>query len=87
MVLGATVAIGAGVAVWKLWGEEAWNSSQRTQRWGTDVGKATDEALTKFQGYSRGASGELDLLEKAFLGIPIPLLIISLRWVNQSKKI
>ncbi|MCD5102173.1 phage tail tape measure protein [Enterococcus faecalis] len=67
-VLGATVAIGAGVAVWKLWGEEAWNSSQRTQRWGTDVGKATDEALTKFQGYSRGASGELDLLEKGVSG-------------------
>ncbi|MGL3116562.1 phage tail tape measure protein [Enterococcus faecalis] len=67
-VLGATVAIGGGVAVWKLWGEEAWNSSQRTQRWGTDVGKATDEALTKFQGYSRGASGELDLLEKGVSG-------------------
>ncbi|EGO9000670.1 phage tail tape measure protein [Enterococcus faecalis] len=67
-VLGATAAIGAGVAVWKLWGEEAWNSSQRTQRWGTDVGKATDEALTKFQGYSRGASGELDLLEKGVSG-------------------
>ncbi|EOJ96404.1 phage tail tape measure protein [Enterococcus faecalis] len=67
-VLGATVAIGAGVAVWKLWGEEAWNSSQRTQRWGTDVGKATDGALTKFQGYSRGASGELDLLEKGVSG-------------------
>lgn len=67
-VLGATAAIGAGVAVWKLWGEEAWNSSQRTQRWGTDVGKATDDALTKFQGYSRGASGELDLLEKGISG-------------------
>ncbi|EGS8255409.1 phage tail tape measure protein [Enterococcus faecalis] len=63
-VLGATAAIGAGVAVWKLWGEEAWNSSQRTQRWGTDVGKATDDALTKFQGYSRGASGEFSLLEQ-----------------------
>ncbi|MFG5507283.1 phage tail tape measure protein [Enterococcus faecalis] len=67
-VLGATAAIGTGVAVWKLWGEEAWNSSQRTQRWGTDVGKATDDALTKFQGYSRGASGELDLLEKGISG-------------------
>lgn len=66
-VLGATAAIGAGVAVWKLWGEEAWNSSQRTQRWGTDVGKATDDALTKFQGYSRGASGEFSLLEQGIL--------------------
>lgn len=63
-VLGITTAVGAGIAVWKLWGEEAWNSSQRTQRWGTDVGKATDEALTKFQGYSRGASGEFSLLEQ-----------------------
>ncbi|HAP3877510.1 TPA: phage tail tape measure protein, partial [Enterococcus faecalis] len=38
-VLGATAAIGAGVAVWKLWGEEAWNSSQRVKQWGTDVGR------------------------------------------------
>lgn len=63
-VLGITTAVGAGIAVWKLWGEEAWNSSQRTQRWGTDVGKATDEALTKFQSYNRGASGEFSLLEQ-----------------------
>ncbi|MGL9971485.1 phage tail tape measure protein [Enterococcus sp. DIV1420a] len=67
-VLGTTALVGAGIAAWKLWGEEAWNSSQRTQRWGTDVGKATDEALTKFQGYSRGANGELDLLEKGVSG-------------------
>lgn len=67
-VLGTTAAIGAGIAVWKLWGEEAWNSSQRTQRWGTDVGKATDDALTKFKGYSQGANSEFALVEQGISG-------------------
>lgn len=53
-VLGATVAIGAGITVWELWGKKAYQSSQETSRWGTSVGKTADTALTRFKGTSTG---------------------------------
>lgn len=53
-VLGATVAIGAGITVWELWGKKAYQSSQETGRWGTSVGKTADTALTRFKGTSTG---------------------------------
>ncbi|MES9191647.1 hypothetical protein ABEQ60_12450, partial [Cutibacterium acnes] len=57
-VLGATAAIGAGVAVWKLWGEEAWNSSQRVKQWGTDVGREVDKTLNGVQDKTKAANGQ-----------------------------
>lgn len=59
-VLGTTVAIGAGVAVWELWGKKAVESSGRTTRWGSDVGKSADKSLTKMQGFSTQASAALE---------------------------
>lgn len=59
-VLGATVAIGAGITVWELWGKKAYQSSQETGRWGTSVGKTADSALTKFKGTSTGISDALN---------------------------
>lgn len=65
LAIGGTVlALGAGYGAWKLWGEEAWNSAQRTKRWGSDVGQATDEALTKVSNSARTASGQFTLLEQ-----------------------
>ncbi|MEG2253752.1 MAG: phage tail tape measure protein, partial [Vagococcus sp.] len=63
-LVGAGGALALGYGAWKLWGEEAWNSAQRTKQWGSDVGSATDEALTKFKGYSEGAIGEMSLVEQ-----------------------
>lgn len=60
--IGGALAIGYGA--WKLFGEEAWNSSQRVQRWGTDVGEVTDRALTQVQTNTQKASGEFSLLEQ-----------------------
>lgn len=65
-VLGATAAIGAGVAVWKLWGEEAWNSSQRVKQWGTDVGREVDKTLDGVQDKTKAANGQLGLLKDGF---------------------
>lgn len=64
--LGATAAIGAGVAVWKLWGEEAWNSSQRVKQWGTDVGREVDKTLNGVQDKTKAANGQFGLLKDGF---------------------
>lgn len=65
-VLGVTAAIGAGVAVWKLWGEEAWNSSQRVKQWGTDVGREVDKTLNGVQDKTKAANGQFGLLKDGF---------------------
>ncbi|MEC6747330.1 phage tail tape measure protein [Marinilactibacillus sp. XAAS-LB27] len=65
-IVGAGGLLAVGYGAWKLWGEEAYNAGQRTKRWGTDVGEATDEALTEIQGYSKSAIGEFSLLEQGF---------------------
>lgn len=65
-VLGATVAIGAGITVWELWGKKAVASAKRTSRWGTDVGATADKALTKFKGTSTGIDDALNDLDTSF---------------------
>ncbi|PNP87459.1 hypothetical protein BMT55_16170 [Listeria newyorkensis] len=47
-----TVALVGGYAAWKIWGEKAYDSAQRTKKWGTDVGVSADEALTKVSRFS-----------------------------------
>ncbi|WP_375179909.1 phage tail tape measure protein [Enterococcus rotai] len=63
-VLGTAAVVGTGVAVWKLWGEEVYNSAQRTERWGTDVGEATDKTLNSVKNYTTQASGQFDLMSQ-----------------------
>lgn len=67
-VVGVGGALAVGYGAWKLFGEEAWNSAQRTKRWGSDVGSATDEALTKVSGFSQSAIGEFNLMEQGLTG-------------------
>lgn len=65
LAIGGTVgALALGYGAWKTWGEEALNSAQRTKRWGSDVGQATDEALTKVSNSAQTASGQFTLLEQ-----------------------
>ncbi|SPS04252.1 phage tail tape measure protein [Latilactobacillus sakei] len=59
-VLGTTAVVGAGVAVWELWGKKAVESANRTSRWGTDVSDSADKSLTKMQGFSTQASAALE---------------------------
>lgn len=73
----AVGAIAAGTAIWKIWGEDAYNSAERTRRWGTDVGEATNETLNTVKnfaneselamsGFENGVTGSAEAVEEAF---------------------
>ncbi|MDV7711293.1 phage tail tape measure protein [Enterococcus casseliflavus] len=66
LIVGAGGLLAVGYGAWKLFGEEAWNSSQRVQRWGTDVGEAVDGTLTKVQDNTQKASGQFGLMADGF---------------------
>ncbi|WP_445448940.1 phage tail tape measure protein [Enterococcus faecalis] len=65
-VLGTTALVGAGIAVWELWGKEAWNSSQRVKEWGTDVGREVDKTLGDVKEKTQAANGQFGLLKEGF---------------------
>ena len=64
-IAAVTAVIVAGVAVWELWGKQAAASSNRTSKWGSDVGQAADNALTKFKGTSDGIQEALNQMDVA----------------------
>lgn len=41
------LATTAGITLWELWGKKVAESRKRTERWGTDVGKQSDQVLDK----------------------------------------
>lgn len=49
VIAGVTAAVALGYGAWKLWGEGAVRSAERTKKWGTDIGEEADKALTEFQ--------------------------------------
>lgn len=61
-VVGVGGALAIGYGAWKLWGEEAYNSAQRTKEWGVDVGKATGETLGKVKEDFGSATGQFGLM-------------------------
>jgi len=63
-IVGVGGALALGYGAWKLFGEEAWNSSQRIDRWGTDVGSTVDEVLSTVKEKTEEASGQFDLLSQ-----------------------
>jgi len=65
-IVGVGGALAVGYGAWKLFGEEAWNSSQRVERWGTDVGAATDKTLGKIQDDTQKASGQFGIMAQGF---------------------
>lgn len=65
-IVGVGGALAIGYGAWKLFGEEAWNSSQRVQRWGTDVGEVTDRTLGKIQEDTQKASGQFGIMAQGF---------------------
>lgn len=64
LIVGGAVAL--GTIAWKTWGEDAYEASERTRKWGSDVGEAADKALTEFQ---VGANGMQDAMYGLELGI------------------
>ncbi|MDU1982899.1 MAG: phage tail tape measure protein [Enterococcus casseliflavus] len=65
-IVGVGGALAVGYGAWKLFGEEAWNSSQRVQRWGEDVTQATDTTLSAVQDHTSKASGTFNLMAQGF---------------------
>lgn len=59
-LVGVAGAAAVGYGVWKIWGEKAYESSQRTKRWGIDIGEAADKSATKMKQASGEISGALD---------------------------
>ncbi|MHA3066573.1 phage tail tape measure protein [Lacticaseibacillus saniviri] len=59
-ILGAVAVIGVGAAAWELWGKKAVESSERTKRWGSDIGADADQAASKFSSFETKASAALD---------------------------
>ncbi|WLV78557.1 phage tail tape measure protein [Lacticaseibacillus parahuelsenbergensis] len=60
VVLGVTAVVGAGVAIWELWGKKALESADRTSRWGTDIGADADRSASKMKDASGAISGAFD---------------------------
>ena len=59
-IAGVTLALGVGAVAWAVWGQDAYNSSERVKKWGSDVGKEADTTLTKFQSMSRDSQTAMD---------------------------
>ncbi|WP_125710073.1 phage tail tape measure protein [Lacticaseibacillus porcinae] len=79
-LIGVGVAAAAGIAWWELYGKKAQESSDRTARWGSDVGAAADKSLTSmktasdgvtvaFDNMRSGASDSTDAIQKGFDGM------------------
>lgn len=66
--LGGLAVGGTFYGLWKTFGEEWWNSSQRVKQWGSDVGETTAQALEELRGHAQNAGGEFSLLEQGISG-------------------
>lgn len=58
-IIGSTVAIGAGVAIWELWGKKAARSAHEIDTWGSKVGSAADKSLTKMSNFVASTDAQL----------------------------
>lgn len=68
VVVGVAGAALLGYTAWKVWGEDAWNSAQRTKEWGTDVGETVGNTLTEIKGFSDSATGQFNLMAQGLSG-------------------
>ena len=59
-ILGVAAVAGTGYAVWKLWGEGAVESANRTKEWGSDIGASADKSAGAMKKASGEISGALD---------------------------
>jgi phage tail tape measure protein, TP901 family, core region len=59
-VTGVGVAALVGAGYWELYGKKAYESSQRAQEWGSDIGKTASDAATDMSKFETKASTALD---------------------------
>lgn len=60
VILATTAALVAGGVWWESYGKKAYDSQQRINRWGSDVGASADKSLSKMQGFNQKSSAALD---------------------------
>lgn len=65
-IVGIGGALAVGYGAWKLFGEEAWNSSQRVKQWSVDVGREVDGTLDTVKVKTNEASGQFGLMVQGF---------------------
>lgn len=65
-IVGVGGALAVGYGAWKLFGEEAYNSSKRVQAWGTDVGAVTHETLSAVKSDTEAAAGQFGIMAQGF---------------------
>lgn len=65
-IVGVGGALAVGYGAWKLFGEEAYNSSKRVQAWGTDVGAVTHETLSVVKSDTEAAAGQFGIMAQGF---------------------
>ncbi|EME3551744.1 phage tail tape measure protein [Enterococcus faecium] len=65
-IVGVGGALAVGYGAWKLFGEEAWNSSQRVKEWGSDVGSQVDSTLDTVKEKTNETSGQFGLMVQGF---------------------
>lgn len=60
--LGLAVVAGAatvGMVAWEGWGKQAYQSAQRSHKWGSDIGKDADDAASKMESYEKRVTSAL----------------------------
>lgn len=60
--LGLAVVAGAaavGMVAWEGWGKQAYESAQRSHKWGSDIGKDADDAASKMESYEKRVTSAL----------------------------
>lgn len=60
--LGLAVVAGAaavGMVAWEGWGKQAYESAQRSHKWGSDIGKDADDAASKMENYEKRVTSAL----------------------------
>ncbi|MHC5248824.1 phage tail tape measure protein [Enterococcus sp. LJL90] len=60
LIVGVGGLLAVGYGAWKLFSEEAWNSAQRVQEWGTEVSEETSKTLEDVRTFSHDSIGFLD---------------------------
>lgn len=51
-ISGMGLAVAGTYGIWKLWGEQAYQSSEQTKKWGSAVGTEADQSLSKMKQFS-----------------------------------
>ncbi len=84
ILAGVTVAVGAGYAAWKIWGEKAWQAREQVAKFGTTIDKEVAPHLESF----KDSIEDLGLVMDGSMGLDKPVEAINgmFRSINDTAK-